>query len=143
MSDIKMAHRMPGWYKDMFQGFQQTVEELFPDTADTAATLLLLLVLVVLLLLLVLLVRIYIEYMYIHALIHTHTHTHTHKSYLQVWYTYVVVLIAIITEVKGKFLITEQIEPCIANKLIRLIYVILLFFQYRFFYCSAFTYEVK
>ena len=40
MSDIKMAHRMPGWYKDMFQGFQQTVEELFPDSAatDTAGT---------------------------------------------------------------------------------------------------------
>jgi hypothetical protein len=34
--DIKMAYRLPGWYKDMFQGFQQTVEELFPDSQSDA-----------------------------------------------------------------------------------------------------------
>ena len=30
MTDVKMAYRMQGWYKNMFQGFQQTVEDLFP-----------------------------------------------------------------------------------------------------------------
>ena len=32
MADIKMAYRMPGWYKEMFQGFQHSVEELFPES---------------------------------------------------------------------------------------------------------------
>ncbi|CAI8048259.1 hypothetical protein GBAR_LOCUS26636 [Geodia barretti] len=36
MKDVKMAYRLPGWYKDMFQGFQQTVEELFPDSQSDA-----------------------------------------------------------------------------------------------------------
>ena len=27
-----MAYRMPGWYKEMFQGFQHSVEELFPES---------------------------------------------------------------------------------------------------------------
>ena len=34
-----MAYRLPGWYKDMFQGFQQTVEELFPDSQSSHSSL--------------------------------------------------------------------------------------------------------
>ena len=39
MKDVKMAYRLSGWYKEMFQGFQQTVEELFSDSQSIRSSL--------------------------------------------------------------------------------------------------------